>query len=96
MIIGWRVRRLESAVFASLSALLLLSPTLYPWYLLWILPFAAKRQNAAFLYLSFAIPLSYALLFPPPGIPAGFVLAAEYVPFAILLVLGLRRAEIAQ
>src|SRR5262249_22071988 len=38
--IGWRVRDTEAAVFASLAAVLLAAPTLQPWYLLWVLPFA--------------------------------------------------------
>jgi hypothetical protein len=85
VLIGLRVRDLESAVFASLSALLLFSPTLYPWYLLWVLPLAARRREPAFLYLSFTIPISYALTFPLPGASAAWVLALEYVPFAVLL-----------
>jgi hypothetical protein len=85
VLIGLRVRDLESAVFASLSALLLFSPTLYPWYLLWVLPLAARRREPAFLYLSFSIPISYALTFPLPGVSAAWVLALEYVPFAVLL-----------
>ena len=68
--IGARERDLERAVFASLAALLLASPTLHPWYLLWVLPFAAKRREPAFLYLSYAVPLSYALLYPLPGLSA--------------------------
>ena len=94
--IGWRVRRVEAAVFASLAALLLFSPTLYPWYLLWILPLAAKLRNAAFLYLSFSIPLSYALLYPLPGVSPGLVLAAEFLPFAALLLAPLRSPGIAR
>jgi hypothetical protein len=85
VLIGWRVRDLESAVFASLATLLLLSPTLHPWYLLWVLPFAAKRREPAFLFLSFAIPLAYALLYPLPGVKPGLLLGLEYVPFALLL-----------
>jgi hypothetical protein len=84
--IGWRVRDTETAVFASLAAVLLLSPTLHPWYLLWVLPFAARRRNSAFLYLSFAAPISYALLYPVPGLPTKLVYAIEYVPFGALLV----------
>jgi hypothetical protein len=60
--IALRVRDPRTATFASLAVLLLLSPTLHPWYLLWILPFAAERREPAFLYLSFAAPLSYLLL----------------------------------
>ncbi|HVE66535.1 MAG TPA: glycosyltransferase 87 family protein [Thermoanaerobaculia bacterium] len=80
-----RVGDLEGAVFASLAALLLASPTLHPWYLLWVLPFAATRREPAFLYLSFAAPISYALLYPLAGWSAPAVLLTEYAPFAALL-----------
>ena len=91
--IGVRVRRVDRAVFASVSSLLLLAPTLYPWYLLWLLPFAAKLRNAPFLYLSFAIPISYALLYPLPGVSPGLILAAEYLPFAALLFVPVLRSS---
>ncbi len=89
--IARRVRDTEACVFASLAALLLLSPTLHPWYLLWILPFAAARREPAFLFLSFCAPLSYALLYPLPGVSRGLVYAAEFLPFAALLGRTLRR-----
>jgi hypothetical protein len=92
LIVGWRVRDAETAVFASLAALLLASPTLQPWYLLWILPFAARRREPAFLYLSFAVALSYALLYPVPWLPAGLVRSLEYGPFLLLLAGTLLRA----
>jgi hypothetical protein len=82
--IGLRVADLETAVFASLAALLILSPTLYPWYLLWILPFAARKREPAFLFLSFAIPLSYALLYPVPGVSRPLLYACEFAPFTLL------------
>ena len=88
--IARRIRDTETAVFASLAALLLASPTLHPWYLLWVLPFAACRREPAFLYLSFAALLAYALLYPVPGLTPSIVYALEYVPFAVLLVFGLR------
>ncbi len=90
--IAWRARDARAATFASLAALLLLSPTLHPWYLLWILPFAAERRAPAFLYLSFAAPLAYALADPIAGLSPGWVLAAEYAPFAVLLSATLVRA----
>lgn len=89
--IAARERDVDGAVLASLAALLLVSPTLHPWYLLWVLPFAAKRREPAFLYLSFAVPLSYALLYPPPGWNERTVLLVEYVPFAALLAWTLFR-----
>lgn len=91
LVIGWKVHDTETAVFASLGALLLCSPTLHPWYLLWILPFAARRREPAFLYLSFAAPVSYALLYPVSWLPKAAVYAIEYVPFAALATRTLRR-----
>ena len=90
--IGWRVRDPGAATFASLGALLLLSPTLQPWYLLWTLPFAAERREPAFLYLSFVVPVSYGLLDPIPGLSAPRIVALEYLPFAVLLAWTLVRA----
>lgn len=92
LVVGWRVRDTEAAVFASLAALLLASPTLQPWYLLWVLPFAARRREPAFLYLSFAVVLSYALLYPVPGLPGGLIRSLEYGPFLLLLAGALLRA----
>jgi alpha-1,6-mannosyltransferase len=83
-IIAWKVGDTETAVFASLAALLLCAPTLHPWYLLWILPFAARKREPAFLYLSFAAPVSYALLYPAAWLPRGIVYTLEYVPFGLL------------
>ena len=95
LFVAIRVPDLAKAAFVSLGALLLFSPTLYPWYLVWILPLAARRRDPAFLYLSFAIPISYALTFPLPGVPASLVLGVEYVPFAVFLStsLGLFRSD---
>jgi len=88
VVIAVRVEDLWAAVLLSVGALLLFSPTLYPWYVLWALPFAAARRHAAFLWLSFAVPLSYVMHYPVPGlaIPRAAVLAFEYVPFAALLL----------
>ena len=80
-----RVREPEAATFASIAALLLVSPTLHPWYLLWVLPFAASRREPAFLYLSFVCPVAYCLLYSPPRLSGGAILAIEYVPFLVLL-----------
>ena len=85
VVIALRIRDPETAVFASLGAFLLVSPTLHPWYLLWVLPFAAKKREPAFFYLSCAAPLSYGLLYPLPGLTAAGIRVLEYVPFTVLL-----------
>jgi hypothetical protein len=87
------VKDLELAVFASLAALLLASPALHPWYLLWVLPFAAKRREPAFVYLCSAAPLAYALLYPLAGWTPLAIRVAEYAPFAVLLGLTLWRSQ---
>lgn len=54
-VVAWATfRRLdaEQALFWILGAGLLLSPTLHPWYVLWVLPFAALRRNRAWVLLS--------------------------------------------
>ena len=83
----------ETPVFASLASLTLLAPTLHPWYLLWLLPFAARARSAAFLWLACAAPLAYALLFPVPWLPAPIVYALEFGPFAVLLAASLRKGR---
>jgi hypothetical protein len=92
-LIGWRVRDARQATFASIAALLLVSPTLHPWYLLWVLPFAAERREPAFLFLSFAAPLSYLLLYPVPGLSPAAIRALQYGPFAALLAATLLRGR---
>ncbi len=91
--IAWRAESLEGSVFASLAALLVVSPTLHPWYLLWVLPFASRRREPAFLYLSFCVPLAYALLYPLRGVSGELTYGLEYAPFALLLARTLRRSR---
>src|SRR4029077_18129501 len=45
----------EPAVFAAVARRLLAASRLHPWYLLWILPFAARRRDPAVLWLTFAV-----------------------------------------
>jgi hypothetical protein len=91
--IALRVRDTGTSAFASLGAFLLVSPTLHPWYLLWILPFAAARKEPAFLYLACAVPLSYGLLYPLAGMSPAAIRLVEYGPFALLLAITLWRSR---
>lgn len=56
------VRRFEPerAFLWILGAGLLLSPTVHPWYVLWILPFAALRRSGPWLFLCGLVFLGYA------------------------------------
>jgi len=54
-VVGWstlRRFRPEKALFWILGAGLLLTPTLHPWYVLWILPLAALRVSRPWILLS--------------------------------------------
>ncbi len=55
----WRREDLVLATGAAFGALLLCSATVYPWYLLWILPWAALARQPAWLLLSATLPLAY-------------------------------------
>jgi alpha-1,6-mannosyltransferase len=63
--------------------LLLLSATVYPWYLLWVLPWAALRRHTAWLALSGLVLLSYIPQFS--SVPLWpWVYLAVWGPFAVL------------
>ena len=68
LVLGWVARLCRSnlrdadwaGVFLSAAAALyLLSPTQFPWYSLWLLPFMALRPSGAFLVLALTLPLYY-------------------------------------
>lgn len=64
--------------------LLLCSATVYPWYVLWVLPWAALRRDRAWLALSGLVLLSYLpQLLGVPLMP--WIYLAIWGPFAVLL-----------
>jgi hypothetical protein len=67
--------------------LLLLSATVYPWYLLWVLPWAALRRDAAWLALSALLLLSYVPQFMGVALMP-WVYLAIWGPFGVLLFLS--------
>ena len=53
-VIGWCTRRaftLERSLLWTLGAGMIVTPTLHPWYVLWMLPMAALRASRAWLLL---------------------------------------------
>jgi hypothetical protein len=70
-----------------LGAMLILSPTVHPWYLLWLVPFLIFFPSRAWLLLTGLVSLSY--LDPGPVVPEitahSWVRWAEYLPFFVLL-----------
>jgi hypothetical protein len=80
-------------VFVVGGAATLLTLTLHPWYLLWLMPFLAIQPRAAWIYLSGAVVLSYALYVITPPARAVIVLL-EYAPFLLLLWRHWRRSRV--
>ena len=56
---AWRRWTLERALLWTIGSALVLSPTLHPWYSLWILPLAVVRGGAAWIVLTGLLFLSY-------------------------------------
>jgi len=88
---GWSRPALGPAAATGwlLGAILLLSATVYPWYVVWVLPWAALYRHTAWLALSGLILLSY--LAQRGGVPLmPWLFAAIWVPFWVLLLGGRR------
>jgi len=89
----WRRMPPVRAFFWTLGAILLLTPTLHPWYLLWVAPFLAVFPHPAWLFLQASVALSYhASYLATPGEPwqeVFWIKLLEYGPFFFLLGLDL-------
>jgi alpha-1,6-mannosyltransferase len=72
------------------GAYLLATPNLFPWYLLWIVPIAAVAPAWPWLYLACAVSLTYVIFTQPVWTIPGWVVAVEFVPFALGLALAAR------
>ena len=94
---GRRRDALQEALFA-VGAFLVLTPTLHPWYLTWVMPFLAARLHASFLALIALAPLTYWPLTEWQSIgrweePA-WLWPAVALPFFLLLALERRRGPL--
>ena len=75
--------------YRVIACSLLLSPTVYPWYIVWIVPFLCFYSSRAWLFFSGAVAASYWVWvgYPQTGVwEVGWVpLLLQYVPFYALL-----------
>ncbi len=97
--LAWLLRKeaetaddLLARIWKVAGALTLLSMTLHPWYLLWVVPLLAIHPRAAWIYLSGAVAVSYLfyLVTPPTRAVIGVL---EYLPFLLLLWWQWRRSR---
>ncbi|MCY3971799.1 MAG: glycosyltransferase 87 family protein [Acidobacteria bacterium] len=78
------------AAFGAFGIVLLASPTLYPWYLIWILPWAALLGARWVLLLSATLPLAYLPAFA--GVDYfPWVYSAVWLPPLLLYLVDRRR-----
>jgi len=95
VVLARRSRDPLHGLYLMTGALLLLSPTLHPWYLLWLLPWLCLFPSRAWILLSGLVVLAYA----GPGTgeraaePPAWVAWLEYGPFYLILVLEFLRTR---
>lgn len=74
----------------AVAALFLLSPTQFPWYYLWVVPFLVMRYRFSLVLLSVLLSLYYARFFflahGNVHVFDTYVVWVEYVPVAVLLL----------
>jgi len=85
--VSFRPMPLSREMLVALGAVLLLSPPVHPWYLLWIAPLLAVRPSRGLILWTGLAPLSYALpaRWGAEGPPGGVLLWLEYLPVYALL-----------
>ncbi len=90
-IAGFRGIRFIQTSYILTGTILLLTPTLYPWYLIWMIPFLIFQPNWSWLSFTFLIQLSYYVLkhYSINGNweESVWILFLEYVPFYVLLMI---------
>jgi hypothetical protein len=93
LVLFWRKTPPLRASFWLLGAILLLTPTVHPWYLLWIAPLLAVFPHPAWLFLEASVALSYhASYLAAAGEPwqeVPWIKLLEYGPFFLLVGLDL-------
>jgi len=89
--ISFRAARIEREILLATGLLLVLTPTLHPWYLVWIVAFASLEWSRPWLLFSGLAPLSYLSLRAGDGRVPLWLLAIEWgIPCAAALVLAAR------
>jgi hypothetical protein len=83
------INYLNSSFFVC-ATMLLLSPTLYPWYIIWLIPLLVLLPKWSWLIFTMLIQLSYYVLqnYHTNGIweESDIILVLQYIPFYFLLI----------
>jgi hypothetical protein len=93
--VAWRFRDPFRAGLWIAGGFVLLTPTLHPWYLLWVLPFAIVRENRPWLLLSVLVLLVYTVKYVERELGVWREIwptrVMEFLPPLLLFLWGLRR-----
>lgn len=98
--VGYRTLRASSItelpkeLLLIAGVLLLLSPVVNAWYVLWVLPFACLTKDIPWLTFSYVVVMSYSWWYSPDL--AVYLRWAEYVTFFSLLAMAWRRRALAR
>jgi hypothetical protein len=83
---AWRISDPVQATGRVFSLLLLFSATVYPWYTLWMVPWAALERRWSWLLLAGTIPMSYLPQFLDVDL-FPLVFCAIWIPFLVVLLM---------
>ena len=89
----FRLHEFDTACFVVLGSFLILSPTLHPWYLLWVIPLLVIIPNKAWLWLTLSVAVYYHVLidYYEKGVwqEQIWIQVLLFLPFFVLLTLSL-------
>lgn len=97
LVAAHRERDIARYAFLVIGCALVVSPTVYPWYMIWIMPLLCLFPSRPWIIFSGLVMLSYGVwsVYHQSGqwlIPQ-WMLVFEYVPFYLLLLHGLARSS---
>ena len=83
--VGWAGRAVPPArrAFWLVAAYLVATPSLFPWYALWLVPILAVAPRWPWLWLTGAVALTYLIFAEPVWHIPGWVRLAEFGPLAL-------------
>ena len=79
----WRRRRpLPEALVWLVGGFVLLSPSIFPWYVLWLVPFLALAPSVAWLAFTGTVALAYTFFLQQPWAIPAWARVLEFAPLA--------------
>ena len=76
-------RPLVDRIVVLIGGFILLSPNIFPWYVLWLVPFLAVRPSAAWIAFTGTVALAYTFFLHQPWAIPTWARVAEFTPLAV-------------